>query len=134
MTSFYRYRAGSRADYLDGLLSNASVAPSDDNDLPSQVRNVVDGELGLWSKVTIKSRVESLSEDAEGRKNASAKHLWRELRKRKRTLEATPTKPTWSIVISAADFESHQSPDTETESLSAPRRENLDALFIEGGT
>ena len=61
--------------YLGGLLANTSVAPGNDNDLPGQVRNVVDRKLGLWGEITFDNRIEHLSEDAEGGEKASARHV-----------------------------------------------------------
>ena len=64
------FRLGNKEDcrsYLGSLFANASVAPSDDDDLSSQVRNVVDGKLGFWSKVTFNdNRVEYLPKNPEG--------------------------------------------------------------------
>ena len=64
-----------RGSYLGGLFANASIAPGDDDDLSSQVRNVVDGKLGLGSKVTFDgNRVEHLPDDPEGGENVRARH------------------------------------------------------------
>jgi len=62
---------------LGRLFPDTGVSPSNDNDLPGQVRDIVDGELALWSEVSVKYPIELLSEDAEGGENASAKHVWR---------------------------------------------------------
>ena len=63
-------------EYLGRLFANTSVAPSDDNDLPGQVRDVVDGELGLWGKITVnKNRFERPSKYAEGGEEARAGHV-----------------------------------------------------------
>ena len=62
-------------NHLGSLFADTGVSPSNDDDLPGQVRNVVDGELGLWSKVTFdKNRVERSYEDAEGGGDARARH------------------------------------------------------------
>ena len=76
-------QAVSRVKYLDGLFANTSVASGDNDDFPRQVRNVVDGELGLWSEVGFhKYRIEHPPEDAEGGEEAGAGHerncCWRE--------------------------------------------------------
>lgn len=68
----------SREEYLDGLFADTSISPSNDNNLADQVRNVVDGKLGLWSEVSFKeNRIEDLSEDIEGGGNARVRHVWR---------------------------------------------------------
>jgi len=68
--------------YLDCLFANSSVSPGNDNDFPSQIRNVVDSEFGLWSEVTFDNeRFKDPPEDAEGGEKARARHLWREMRK-----------------------------------------------------
>ena len=64
-----------RGSYLGSLFANASVSPSDDEDLSSQVRNVVDGKLGLRSEVTFDdNRIEYLPDDPEGGESARAGH------------------------------------------------------------
>lgn len=89
----------SRAEYLDDLLSNTRISPSNNNDLPSQVRNVVNGKLGLWSEVAFdKHRIERLSEDAEGGENTRTRHTRREVRKRGRVYGLN------SAQIELADF------------------------------
>jgi len=61
VNKFFRLR------YLARLFANTSISTSDDDDFPSQVRNIIDGELGFWSEVTLdENRVEDLHEDAEG--------------------------------------------------------------------
>jgi hypothetical protein len=63
---FFDLATGSRAKYLDGLFSNTGVAPSDDDDFSSQVRNVVNSELGLWSEEAFnENRVERFTGDGE---------------------------------------------------------------------
>ena len=54
-----------RTKYLDGLFSDASVPPGDDDDFPGQVRNVGNGKLGLWGEVGIENRKNDLPEDFE---------------------------------------------------------------------
>ena len=66
-----------RNTYLDSLFANSSVSSSDDDDLPAQVRNVVNSELGFRSEVTLKHRVEHLPGGAEGGGKAIARHTWR---------------------------------------------------------
>ena len=72
------FRPGNKEDrvaYLGGLFANASVSPSNDDDLSSQVRNVVDGKLGLRSKVTFDdNRIEYLPDDPEGGESAGTGH------------------------------------------------------------
>jgi hypothetical protein len=59
-------QTGSRAKYLSSLFADTGVAPSDDNDFPGEVRNVVDSELGLWSEPAFDdNRVERSKEDGE---------------------------------------------------------------------
>ena len=59
-------QTSSRAKYLSGLFADTCVAPSDDNDFPSQVWDVVDSKLGLRSKpVFDDDRVERSEEDGE---------------------------------------------------------------------
>ena len=61
--------------YFGRLFPNAGVSTRDDNDFPGQIRNVINGELGLWGEVTLdKSRVECLRENAEGGEIAGAGH------------------------------------------------------------
>jgi len=62
--------------YLCCLFANTSVAAGDDSDFPGQVRNVVEGELGLWGEVTFdKNRIERLHQDTKGREEAGARHI-----------------------------------------------------------
>ena len=72
------FRPGNKQDrvtYLDGLFANASVSPSNDDDLSSQVWNIVDGKLGLRSEVTFDdNRIEYLPDDPEGGESARAGH------------------------------------------------------------
>ena len=72
------FRLGNKEDcrsYLGSLFANASVAPSDYDDLSSQVRNVVDGKLGLRSEVTFDdNRIEYLPDDPEGGESAGTGH------------------------------------------------------------
>ena len=71
--------------YLGGLFTDASISTSDDDDFPGQVRNVLDGEFGLWSEVTLDDdRIERPQHDAEGGVIAGESHSWRELGERKR--------------------------------------------------
>ena len=71
ITSFDRHHV----KYLGCLFADTSVAAGDDDDFPGQIRNVVSGELGLRSEVTLdNSRAECLEEDADGGGIARARH------------------------------------------------------------
>ena len=73
-----KQQKGSRTKYLDGLFANTGIAPSDDDDFASQVRNVVNSELGLWSEEAFDdTRVEGFTEEGE---SAGGRHVRRSLR------------------------------------------------------
>ena len=64
-----------RPSYLGGLFADASVAPSDDDDFSSQVRNVVDRKLGFRSQgIFDDNRIEYLPGNPEGGESARARH------------------------------------------------------------
>jgi len=69
-------RRSDRGKYLGRLFTNSSVPSSDDDNFPSQIRDVVRRKLGLWSEVSFDGeRLEHLPKNTKGGEKSRVSHI-----------------------------------------------------------